>query len=66
MQYLKEARNGFVPAEKLGENLAKNLGSDTAQDVLAAMREKTPEEVLDAAAKRALWPALRRLRRTPG
>ncbi len=52
MQYLKEPRNGFVPAEKLGENhLAKELGSDSADDVLAAMRAKSPEEVLDAAAR---------------
>jgi para-nitrobenzyl esterase len=51
MQHLKEARNGTLPAEKLGENLAKNLGCAEAVDVLAAMRAKTPEELLDAAAK---------------
>jgi len=51
MQHLKEARNGNVPAEKLGENLAKNLGCAGTGDVLAAMRVKTPEELLDAAAK---------------
>jgi para-nitrobenzyl esterase len=32
-----------------GETLAKNLGCDQAPDVLAAMRRKTPEEVLAAA-----------------
>ena len=41
MQYLKEARNGFPPAEAMGASLAKLLGCDSADDQLAAMREKT-------------------------
>ncbi len=51
MQYLHEQRNDLPPAEQLGENLAKNLGCADAEDVLAAMREKTADEILSAAAK---------------
>ncbi len=51
MQYLKVAQHGFAPAEKLGENLAQSLDCDDSSDVLAAMRDKSPEELLDAAAK---------------
>lgn len=51
MQYLKEARNGHPPAEKAGEGLAAILGCDKAADPLAAMREKSTEEILAAAAK---------------
>jgi para-nitrobenzyl esterase len=51
MQYLKEARNGHPPAEKSGEGLAAILGCDKAADPLAAMREKSTEEILSAAAK---------------
>ncbi|MEX0679705.1 MAG: carboxylesterase family protein [Pirellulales bacterium] len=51
MQYLNDQRNGFAPAEKLGEKLAAILGCDKADDPLAALREKTPEEILAAAAK---------------
>ncbi len=51
MQHLQEARHGFVAAEKLGENLAKELGSDTADDVLANLRQIEPDVLLDAAAR---------------
>ena len=51
MQYLKEERNGLPPAERAGESLAKALGCDGAADPLDAMRQKTPEEILAAAAK---------------
>jgi para-nitrobenzyl esterase len=51
MQYLKEERNGFPPAEKLGEVLAEKLACADAADRLAAMREKSADEVLAAAAK---------------
>jgi para-nitrobenzyl esterase len=51
MQYLKEARNGHPPAERAGERLAAILGCDQAADPLAAMREKSTEEILAAAAK---------------
>lgn len=51
MQYLNESRNGFPPAEKNGENLARILGCDKAEDSLAAMRAKSADEILAAAAK---------------
>jgi para-nitrobenzyl esterase len=51
MQHLKETRGTQQPAERLGENLAKNLGCADAKDVLAEMRAKSPEELLAAAAK---------------
>jgi para-nitrobenzyl esterase len=51
MQYLSEARYGFAAAETHGTKLAGILGCDKADDSLAAMREKTAEEILAAAAK---------------
>ncbi|MBI3838034.1 MAG: carboxylesterase family protein [Planctomycetia bacterium] len=51
MHYLKEDRNGFSSAEKIGEGLATMLGCDKATDPLEALRGKTVEEVLAAAAK---------------
>jgi para-nitrobenzyl esterase len=51
MQYLKDKRNGHEPAEGLGENFAKALGCADAADPLAAMRAKSTEEILAAAAK---------------
>ncbi len=51
MQFLKEAKNGCPPAEKMGESLAAGLGVEAADNPLAAMREKSTEEVLKAAAK---------------
>jgi para-nitrobenzyl esterase len=53
MQFLKEERNGFPPAEKLGEILAEKLGCADAAEPLAAMREKSADEVVAAAAKSA-------------
>jgi para-nitrobenzyl esterase len=38
-------------AEKVGEQIAADLGADGADDVLAAMREATPQELLDAASQ---------------
>ena len=40
MQFLKEAKNGFPPAEKMGESLAAGLGVEAAENPLAAMRKK--------------------------
>jgi len=51
MQYLNVQRNGHPPAEKTGENLARLLGCDKADDPLAAMRVKSADEILSAAAK---------------
>ncbi len=51
MQFLKEERNGFPPAEAMGPSMAKLLGCAEASDQLAAMREKSADEILDAAAK---------------
>ncbi len=51
MPYLKEARNGLVAGEKSGESLAAILGCDKADDPLAALRQKTAEEIVAAAAK---------------
>ncbi|HEV3022077.1 MAG TPA: carboxylesterase/lipase family protein, partial [Pirellulales bacterium] len=59
MQYLKEARNGQPPAEKLGEELAAALGCDQAADPLAALRGKTADELLAAVAKRPSAPRTR-------
>jgi para-nitrobenzyl esterase len=46
---LKETAGRTESAESMGERLAKALGCDTAPDVLAALRAKTPEEILKAA-----------------
>ena len=54
MQYLKEERNGHKPAENGGLALARSLDCDKADDPLAAMRDKTAEEVLAATAKTPL------------
>ncbi len=51
MPYLKEDRNGLPAAEKRGEALAKLLECDEAADPLAALREKSCDELLAAAAK---------------
>ena len=51
MQYLKDERNGFDPAEKTGERLAAALGCDKEADPLSALRAKTAEELVAAAAK---------------
>jgi para-nitrobenzyl esterase len=51
MQFLKQDANAQPAAERGGESLAKALGCEKAADVLAAMRAKTAEEILAAAAK---------------
>ena len=49
MQFLREERNGLQPAEKTGESFAVALGCDKASDPLAAMRQKSTEEILAVA-----------------
>ncbi len=51
MPHLKQERHGLPPGEKAGESLAAILGCDKEADPLAAMRQKTTEEILAAAAK---------------
>lgn len=51
MQFLKESHNGLPPAENSGEILARNLSCDKADDPLKAMRAKSADEILAAAAK---------------
>lgn len=46
----RSASGDLDPALASGQTLARNLGVDQAADVLAAMRAKTPEEILAAAA----------------
>lgn len=46
---LRETVGRTAPAEKVGEQLAAKLGCDKAGDVLAALRARTPQELLDAA-----------------
>ena len=43
--------NTLRDAEKTGEKIAKDLGVEDADDVPAAMREKTSEELMEAASK---------------
>jgi para-nitrobenzyl esterase len=51
MPALQEERFGQPPAEARGEQLAKLLGCDQAADPLAAMRDKTADELLAAVAE---------------
>lgn len=44
-------KNTLRNAEKVGEKIARDLGAEDADDVLAAMRSKTPDELLEAASK---------------
>ena len=46
-----EDGNTLAEAEKVGEKIAVELGVGDAGDVLAAMREKTADELLEAASK---------------
>jgi len=46
---LREQHGRLAPAEKMGEEIAKALGCDAAPDVLAALRAKSSDEILDAA-----------------
>jgi para-nitrobenzyl esterase len=48
-RHLRETRWGFDPLEKVGERIAKTLGCDKEKDVLAALRAKTPDEIIKAA-----------------
>ena len=43
--------NTLQIAERTGQKIAEDLGVEDAEDVLAAMRGKTPQELLDAAAQ---------------
>ncbi len=53
MHELSQERYGFPAAEELGQRLTKHLECDSADDPLAAMREKSPEEILAAVDKDA-------------
>jgi para-nitrobenzyl esterase len=44
--HLQENKYGNEPKEKMGEQLAKDLGCDTSPDPIACMRAKSAEEVL--------------------
>ena len=46
---LREQRGRLTSAEKMGEEIAKALGCDAAPDVLAALRAKSSDQVLNAA-----------------
>jgi para-nitrobenzyl esterase len=46
---LKESKGRTESAEAMGERLSKALSCETAPDALAALRGKTPEEILKAA-----------------
>ncbi|HYP25786.1 MAG TPA: carboxylesterase/lipase family protein [Blastocatellia bacterium] len=45
-RHLKETWYGLEPMEKVGERVAAQLGCDKEKDVLAALRAKTPDELL--------------------
>lgn len=49
-RHLREARNGLAPMERVGEQLAEALGCAGAADPLAALRAKSWQEILAAAA----------------
>lgn len=51
MQHLKHQRHGLPPAEKAGEGLATLLDCDKAAEPLAALRERTTQEILAAAVR---------------
>jgi len=44
---LNEDKYGNEPREKMGEQLAKDLGCDTAADPIACMRAKSAQEIMD-------------------
>ncbi len=44
---IRENKYGTQPIEKMGEQLAKDLGCDTASDPIACMRAKDAQEVMD-------------------
>jgi para-nitrobenzyl esterase len=51
MPDLKQSRSGLPSAEKAGETLAAALGCDQAAEPLTALRAKTADELVAAAAK---------------
>jgi len=60
---------GALPEHPMVDALLRAAGRDRASaDAAALLRGFPPASALrgDAAAKRALWPVLRRLRRAPG
>jgi para-nitrobenzyl esterase len=44
---IRENKYGQEPKEKMGEQLAKDLGCDTAADPIACMRAKSAQEIMD-------------------
>jgi para-nitrobenzyl esterase len=46
--HLREAVGRMEPMEKVGQDLAAKLGCDKADGALAALRAKTPQELLEA------------------
>jgi para-nitrobenzyl esterase len=44
---IRENKYGVPAREKMGEQLAKDLGCDTAADAIACMRAKSAQEVMD-------------------
>jgi para-nitrobenzyl esterase len=44
---IRENKYGMEAREKMGEQLAKDLGCDTASDPIACMRAKSAQEVMD-------------------
>jgi para-nitrobenzyl esterase len=47
-RHLRQTRDALEPMETVGEQLAAKLGCDKAPDAAAALRSKTPEELLAA------------------
>lgn len=45
--HLRENKYGNEPREKMGEQMAKDIGCDTAADPIACMRSKSAEEILE-------------------
>jgi para-nitrobenzyl esterase len=44
---IRENKYGQEPRERIGEQLAKDLGCDTATDPIACMRAKSAQEIID-------------------
>jgi para-nitrobenzyl esterase len=44
---IRQNKYGQEPREKVGEQLAKDLGCDTASDPIACMRAKSAQEIID-------------------
>lgn len=54
MNFLSEERHGVPAAETIGARLARELGCEDAADQAAALRAKSPDELLAAAEKTGL------------